>query len=189
MAITNSTTTPAKEIRYDRETRDYACFLGGELIGYRATYGEAEVFISETYTQQLEDQARVIPQTVEQFVQSLEVGTYLDSHLSDTQIAQLADGSTVMGTFDTDGTPFTVYVDRGDSRLHAGDDGCISITVNGKSLDCDTAQLAAWRAVFASDVPDRLLMLAQQWAGGHIAALPDGILPHRMVCGTQRYAR
>ncbi len=32
-----------KEISYDRETRDYAMFLDGELIGFARTYHEAEV--------------------------------------------------------------------------------------------------------------------------------------------------
>lgn len=33
----------AKEIRYDRETRDYAMYLDGELVGFARTYHEAEV--------------------------------------------------------------------------------------------------------------------------------------------------
>lgn len=31
-----------KEIKYDRETRDYAMYLDGELIGFARTYQEAE---------------------------------------------------------------------------------------------------------------------------------------------------
>lgn len=32
-----------KEIVYDRETRDYAMYLDGELVGFARTYHEAEV--------------------------------------------------------------------------------------------------------------------------------------------------
>lgn len=32
-----------KEIVYDRETRDFAMYLDGELIGFARTYHEAEV--------------------------------------------------------------------------------------------------------------------------------------------------
>jgi hypothetical protein len=32
-----------KEINYDRETRDYAMYLNGELVGFARTYHEAEV--------------------------------------------------------------------------------------------------------------------------------------------------
>ena len=32
-----------KEIKYDQETRDYAMFLDGELIGFARTYHEAEI--------------------------------------------------------------------------------------------------------------------------------------------------
>ncbi len=31
-----------KEILYDRETRDYAMYLDGELVGFARTYQEAE---------------------------------------------------------------------------------------------------------------------------------------------------
>jgi hypothetical protein len=31
-----------KEINYDRETRDYAMYLDGELVGFARTYQEAE---------------------------------------------------------------------------------------------------------------------------------------------------
>ena len=31
-----------KEIVYDRETRDYAMYLDGELVGFARTYPEAE---------------------------------------------------------------------------------------------------------------------------------------------------
>ena len=32
-----------KEIVYDRETRDYAMYLDGELVGFTRTYHEAEI--------------------------------------------------------------------------------------------------------------------------------------------------
>lgn len=32
-----------KEIVYDRETRDFAMYLDGELVGFASTYHEAEV--------------------------------------------------------------------------------------------------------------------------------------------------
>jgi hypothetical protein len=35
--------TYRKEIVYDRDTRDYAMFLDGELTGFARTYHEAEV--------------------------------------------------------------------------------------------------------------------------------------------------
>jgi hypothetical protein len=31
-----------KEISYDRETRDYAMYLDGELVGFARTYQEAD---------------------------------------------------------------------------------------------------------------------------------------------------
>lgn len=36
-----------KEIKYDRETRDYAMYLDGELIGFARTYHEAEVALDQ----------------------------------------------------------------------------------------------------------------------------------------------
>ena len=32
-----------KEIRYDRETRDYAMYINGEVVGYAPNYHDAEV--------------------------------------------------------------------------------------------------------------------------------------------------
>lgn len=37
-----------KEIKYDRETRDYAMYLDGELVGFARTYHEAEVALDQT---------------------------------------------------------------------------------------------------------------------------------------------
>lgn len=36
-----------KEIVYDRETRDYACYLDGELIGFARNYHEAETILDQ----------------------------------------------------------------------------------------------------------------------------------------------
>jgi hypothetical protein len=32
-----------REIKYDRETRDYACYIDGELIGFAKSYHDGEV--------------------------------------------------------------------------------------------------------------------------------------------------
>jgi hypothetical protein len=36
-----------KEIVYDRETRDYALYLDGELVGFARTYHEGEVLLDQ----------------------------------------------------------------------------------------------------------------------------------------------
>ena len=36
-----------KSIVYDREVRDYACYLDGELVGFERTYHEAEVTLDQ----------------------------------------------------------------------------------------------------------------------------------------------
>ena len=36
-----------KEIVFDRETRDYAMYLDGELVGFARTYHEAEVTLDQ----------------------------------------------------------------------------------------------------------------------------------------------
>jgi hypothetical protein len=36
-----------KEIVYDRETRDYAMYLDGELVGFARTYHEAEITLDQ----------------------------------------------------------------------------------------------------------------------------------------------
>lgn len=41
------TTTNAREIRYDRETRDFAMYLDGVLVGFAATYFHAELRLDE----------------------------------------------------------------------------------------------------------------------------------------------
>lgn len=54
-ATRNSTTIPqdGKCIRYDRETKDYACYLDGRLIGYAANYSAGETLCNDTYYAQL----------------------------------------------------------------------------------------------------------------------------------------
>jgi hypothetical protein len=39
-----------REIVYDRDTRDYAMYLDGELIGFARTYSEAEVTLDQLVT-------------------------------------------------------------------------------------------------------------------------------------------
>ena len=45
--------TDGKCIRYDRETKDYACYLNGEFIGYAANYSAGEQLCNEVYYAQL----------------------------------------------------------------------------------------------------------------------------------------
>ncbi len=40
-------TTSRTEIKYDRESRDFAMYLDGELIGYARNYHEAEITLSD----------------------------------------------------------------------------------------------------------------------------------------------
>ena len=51
--MTTTTDTFEKSIRYDRETRDFAMYLNGELVGYAATYHEAEVALDQLVYAQL----------------------------------------------------------------------------------------------------------------------------------------
>jgi hypothetical protein len=44
-ASTQKVTAYRKEIFYDRDTRDYACYLDGELIGFQRNYHEAEIYL------------------------------------------------------------------------------------------------------------------------------------------------
>lgn len=50
-----ATSAPAfrKEIVYDRESRDYAMYLNGELVGFARTYHRAEVELDERVYEQL----------------------------------------------------------------------------------------------------------------------------------------
>lgn len=44
---TTTTVTFEKSIRYDRETRDYACYLDGQYIGSRANYSDGEALCNQ----------------------------------------------------------------------------------------------------------------------------------------------
>jgi hypothetical protein len=44
---------PAKEIVYDRETRDYAMYLDGQCVGYARSYHEAETELDRIVYEQL----------------------------------------------------------------------------------------------------------------------------------------
>ena len=48
-------TTFDKSIRYDRETRDFAAYLNGELIGYFGKYSDAENALDQVAYDQLMD--------------------------------------------------------------------------------------------------------------------------------------
>ena len=45
--MSTTDTTYAREISYDRSSRDYAMYLDGELVGYARTYHEAEITLDE----------------------------------------------------------------------------------------------------------------------------------------------
>jgi len=45
--MTTTDATYRKEIVFDRESRDYAMYLDGELVGYARTYHEAEITLDE----------------------------------------------------------------------------------------------------------------------------------------------
>ena len=51
-----------KEIVYDRETKDFAMYLDGELVGFARTYHEAEVTLDQLVFDLL---SRNIPQEEE----------------------------------------------------------------------------------------------------------------------------
>ena len=44
--------TEGKFIQYDRQTKDYACYLDGEFIGYAPDHSAAETLVSTTYYEQ-----------------------------------------------------------------------------------------------------------------------------------------
>ncbi|HEU4326076.1 MAG TPA: hypothetical protein VFS21_23250 [Roseiflexaceae bacterium] len=45
-----------KEIVFDRESRDYAMYLDGDLVGYARTYHEAEVTLDQLIFELLSSQ-------------------------------------------------------------------------------------------------------------------------------------
>ncbi|MCS6883367.1 MAG: hypothetical protein RMK84_10030 [Oscillochloridaceae bacterium] len=48
-----------KTIIYDPETRDFAMYLDGELVGFARTYQEAEATLDELVSELLHERARV----------------------------------------------------------------------------------------------------------------------------------
>jgi hypothetical protein len=54
-----------KEIVYDRETRDYAMYLDGELVGFARTYHEAEVTLDQLIFELISGQYFQAPQIAE----------------------------------------------------------------------------------------------------------------------------
>jgi hypothetical protein len=48
-----------KRIIYDPETRDFAMYLDGELVGFARTYQEAEATLDELISELLYERARL----------------------------------------------------------------------------------------------------------------------------------
>lgn len=61
--------TPAyrKEIVYDRESRDYAMYLDGELVGFACTYQEAEATLDQLVFELLSTPEVPVADVVEQY--------------------------------------------------------------------------------------------------------------------------
>ncbi len=51
----NLTTLDQTEIKYDRQTRDYAILVNGRIIGYGRNYSEAEQKRTAYLAEQLDD--------------------------------------------------------------------------------------------------------------------------------------
>lgn len=84
MAATRKTTTAptipqdGKCIRYDRSTKDYACYLNGQFVGYAPTYHDAETNIANLYHEQLQHTAvAVADDAAEMDAQSAETARLL----------------------------------------------------------------------------------------------------------------
>jgi hypothetical protein len=63
MATTRKSTTiptEGKHIRYERETRDYSCYLDGQYIGSADTYGHAEEKVNQVYMDRLLDETAIL---------------------------------------------------------------------------------------------------------------------------------
>lgn len=71
----NSTAIPTdgKHIRYDSETRDYACYLNGEFIGYASNYSDGETLCENTYYAQLTHASAPAPTPEAEPVAAVEV--------------------------------------------------------------------------------------------------------------------
>lgn len=50
-----TTTTFEKSIRYDRQSKDFACYLDGEFVGYAASYSAGEALLDQVAYDQLMD--------------------------------------------------------------------------------------------------------------------------------------
>ena len=71
--------TYRKEIRYDRETRDFAMYLDGELIGFARTYHEAEVALDQLVFELLSGDATAT-------ATELDAGSDVDAIAADTLV-------------------------------------------------------------------------------------------------------
>lgn len=60
----------AKDVRYDRETRDFAMFLDGELVGWARTEDEAWRTLDDLVYETLSREARLMPIVAEQLVEA-----------------------------------------------------------------------------------------------------------------------
>jgi hypothetical protein len=53
------------EIKYDRQSRDYAVLIDREVIGYARNYSEGETLANEYITEQAAQEARAVPPTID----------------------------------------------------------------------------------------------------------------------------
>jgi hypothetical protein len=75
--MTTTDATYRKEICYDRETRDYAMYLDGELVGFARTYHEAEIALDQLVFELMSGQlfADLTPAEVQQDIRQTEADT------------------------------------------------------------------------------------------------------------------
>jgi len=75
--MTTTDATYRKEICYDRETRDYAMYLDGELVGFERTYHQAEVTLDNLVFELMSGQhfADLTPAEVQQDIRQTEADT------------------------------------------------------------------------------------------------------------------
>ena len=124
MAATTIIAEMTKEIKYDRKSGDYACYLGGELIGYESTYSAAETFINNTYYEMLahaSTPAEVPAQTTEPLPTVNEL------------------------TWESEGSSYTdYYIDVGVARVVIGtynDKPGVELIINGVGLNPELAEI------------------------------------------------
>lgn len=65
-------TTPTREIKYDRDSRDYACYLDGDLVCYARTYTEGETTLDALMLELIQAESYVAAQVAE-VVEPIEV--------------------------------------------------------------------------------------------------------------------